>query len=283
MTPTIRPKTANRPLVFAHRGASGTVPEGTVAAFQAAVNLGVDALELDVHQTRDGVLVAAHDDTLDRMTDGHGAIRDQAWVDVRRADAGYWFTRDGGMTYPYRGLGFRLPRLAEVFERFGRLQLNIDIKQDQPPIVEPFLALLRRYDLTDRVVVGSFHDDTLAALRRTAPEIATAATMSEVRRFTQLNLAGLGRLFRTEARAFQVPERHGRWRVVTPRSVRVLHRLGIAVHVWTVNEATDLRRLIAYGVDGLMTDFPQRLLCILGRDRVAYDEDTIPVARIASE
>lgn len=253
-----------KPLVFAHRGASGRLPENTLPAFQMAADMGVDGLELDIHSTIDGVLVTAHDEKLDRISDRKGLIREKTWAEVRQADAGYWYSADN-TTFPYRNLGYTLPSLAEMFERFGHLRLNIDIKQRQPPLVEPFIALIRRHAMEQNVMVGSFHDDTLAAFRRLAPDIPTSASPQEVRRFTLLDMVGLSRLFCTQAYAFQVPETHGRWRIVSPRSICNLHRLGLHVHVWTVNEEADMRRLEAWGVDGIMSDYPEKLLTIFGR------------------
>jgi glycerophosphoryl diester phosphodiesterase len=254
-----------KPLVFAHRGASSSLPENTIPAFQMAAEMGVDGLELDIHCTVDGVLVTAHDETLDRISDGHGLISEKTWAEVSRADAGYWFSADN-ITFPFRQQGYTLPSLEEIFARFGHLRLNIDIKQREPAIIEPFVALIRRFGLEQSIMVGSFHDDTLAAFRQLAPDIPTSAAPSEVRRFVILNMVGLSRLMRTDAYAFQVPEMHGRWRIVSPRSVRNLHKLGLHVHVWTVNEEADMRRLIAWGVDGIMSDDPERLLSVTGRE-----------------
>jgi glycerophosphoryl diester phosphodiesterase len=254
-----------KPLVFAHRGASGRLPENTIPAFQMAADMGVDGLELDIHSTVDGVLVTAHDEELDRISDGTGLIREKTWAEVRQADAGYWFSADNDAPFPLRNQGYTLPSLEEMFERFGHLRLNIDIKQREPSIVAPFAALIRRFGLAQNVMVGSFYDDTLAAFRQLAPDIPTSASPSEVRRFIKLNLVGLSRLFRTQAYAFQVPETHGRWRIVSPRSVRNLHKLGLHVHVWTVNDEADMRRLIEWGVDGIMSDYPGKLMQVAGR------------------
>lgn len=254
-----------KPLVFAHRGASGRLPENTIPAFQLAADMGVDGLELDIHSTVDGVLVTAHDEKLDRISDGHGLLREKRWAEVRQADAGYWFSADNNTTFPCRKQGYTLPALEEMFERFGHLRLNIDIKQREPSIVEPFVTLIRRFGLEQNVMVGSFYDETLAAFRQFAPDIPTSASPSEVRRFVMLTMAGLSRLMRTKAYAFQVPETHGRWRIVSPRSVRSLQRLGLHVHVWTVNDEADMRRLVDWGVDGIMSDYPARLLSVVGR------------------
>lgn len=253
------------PLVFAHRGGGGLAPENTLPAFEQAVAMGVDGLELDIHATRDGVLVVAHDATVERMTDGQGAIADMTVAALQRLDAGYHWTADGGRTFPFRGTGLYLPTLEEMFARFGRTRINIDIKQRRPSIVRPFVDLIRRYGMAENVLVGSFHGDTLAEFRRACPEVITAGSMAEVRRFFILNKLRLPWLYRGRAQAFQLPEYSDDTHVVTPRFVRNVQRRGVQVHVWTVNAVDDMRRLLEWGVDGIITDYPDRLMALLGR------------------
>jgi glycerophosphoryl diester phosphodiesterase len=252
------------PLVIAHRGGGGLWPENTQCAFEHAAQLpGVVALETDMHPTKDGILMVAHDEDLDRMTNGHGRVVDHTLAELRKLDAGYYFSPDGGQTYPWRGRGCYLPTLAELFERFPEHVINIDIKQQTPSIVEPFVALIERYGMTHNVVVGSFHEETLAEFRRCAPQVATAASYNEVRLFYLLNKIGLTRFWRGQCVVFQIPETDENRRVVTPRFVHNLKRCGQQVHVWTVNESADMRRLLEWGVDGIITDYPDRLLALL--------------------
>lgn len=259
------------PLVIAHQGGEALRPSNTRPAFDHAVALGADVLEMDVHATADGVLVLMHDDTVDRTTDGQGAIRNLTFAEIRQLDAGAYWTADGGQTFPYRGQGIRVPSLAEIFQAYPHIRVNIEIKQASPSIVEPFCQLLRQYEMTDQVLVATFHEATIREMRAACPEVATSMVRSEVTRFWILSLLGLGRLFHAPAAALQVPERStlpllGEVQVVTPRFVRNAHRHNVAVHVWTIDEAADMERLLAMGVDGLITDRPDRMLALLGRE-----------------
>ena len=252
-------------IVMAHRGGSGRWPENTMLAFQNAAALGVDALETDIHSTADGVLVASHDDVVDRVTNGQGRINDLTLKELKDLDAGYWWTADAGQTYPFRGQGITIPTLAELFEAFPDMWINVDIKQWQPSIVRPFAELIRRYDMANKMMVGSFDKRTVADFRRECPQVAAAASENEARLLYSLSVLRLEKLYGGQAQAMQLPEYSGRIHVVTPRFVAAAHRVGTAVHVWTVNKEADMQRLIDMGVDGLMTDYPDRLLKLLGR------------------
>lgn len=252
-------------IVFAHRGGSGRWPENTLYAFQRAAALGVDALELDIHSTADGELVVIHDPFVDRVTNGQGEVKNLTLAELKQLDAGYWWTEDGGQSFPFRGLGIAIPTLAEVFMAFPDWWINIDIKQTDPPIVAPFVDLVRRFGRENHVCVGSFDTPTVNAFRRLCPEAATVASLVEVGLFVALNLVGLAPFLPRRAVAMQLPEVERRLRVVTPKFVRAAHRQGTAVHVWTVNDVPQMQRLLVMGVDGLMTDYPDILLKLLKR------------------
>lgn len=254
-----------KPLVFAHRGGSRLWPENTLYAFERAVAMGADVLELDIHSSSDGVPVVMHDSRVDRLTDGTGAIKQKTFNELMDLDAGYWWTNDGGKSFPYRDRGIGIPTLEEVFEAFPGMRFNIDIKQAYPSIVKPFCALIEKYGKWEQVSVGSFHDATLAEFRYQMPEVATAAGPNEVRLFYLLNRLFLDGAFQPRADSFQIPEMVGQRRLITPRFIRQAHAHNIEVHVWTVDEVEDMRRLLDWGVDGIMTDYPNRLLGLLGR------------------
>lgn len=252
-------------LVIAHQGGEGLRPSNTMVAYRHAVELGVDVLEMDMHSTSDGVLVLSHDDTVDRLTDGAGLIKEMTWAELQALDAGYRWSDDEGQTFPYRGQGITIPSLEEVFEAFPGVPLNIEIKQQAPSIVAPFCALIRQYGREEQVLVASFHPETMAAFRQACPEVATSGAEREIRPFYILNRLGISSVYRPPAEAFQVPEFSGSLHVVTRGFVRGAHRRNVEVHVWTVNETADMERLLALGVDGLITDRPDRLLELLGR------------------
>jgi glycerophosphoryl diester phosphodiesterase len=254
------------PRVIAHRGGAGLWPENTIHAFERAVELGVDVLEMDVHATADGELVVIHDPTLDRTTSGTGRVRERSWSEVSRLDAGYSWSADGGHGFPYRGLDIRVPSLAEVFAAFPGSLMNLDIKPRDASVVDSLCRLIRRTGMTERVLVASFHAEAIEAFRSQCPEVATSASPREVRNFLVLQRLYLGRLHRPVAAAFQVPARAGRWDIATARFVRDAKAIHAPVEVFTVNAAEDMKRLVERGVSGIMTDYPDRLLKLLDRN-----------------
>lgn len=246
----------DRPLVLAHRGGADLAPENTMAAFQNAVDLGVDILELDVHTTADGTVVVIHDESVDRTTDGTGAVHDFTLADLRQLDAGYDFSPDNGQTFPFRGQGIGIPTLEEVFAAFPDMRINVEIKQSDPPIEAAVLEVIERAGAQQRVLVGSEYDDVMARFRSLAPDIATSAATNEVRNFYLAQLLRVSAIYRPLADAFQVPEYAGSTHVVTPSFVDAAHHHGVKVHVWTVNDAETMQRLLDIGVDGIITDRP---------------------------
>ncbi|GAA1797690.1 glycerophosphodiester phosphodiesterase [Planosporangium flavigriseum] len=229
---------APTPLAFAHRGGAAIGDENTAAAFARCVDLGYRYVETDVQATRDGVPVVFHDATLARMTGDQRRVRDVSWADLASL-------RVAG--------GAIVPRLADMLDGWPQLRFNVDIKSEQA--LEPALAVLRRSSAFDRVLLASFSDDRLRRIRRAlGPRVATSMGMREVAKLWAG--ARLGRAVRVPEGvvAAQVPVRHGRVRVVTSRFVAYAHRLGLQVHVWTVDEPTQIHELLDLGVDGIMTD-----------------------------
>jgi glycerophosphoryl diester phosphodiesterase len=252
-------------LVIAHQGGDGLWPGDTLVAFEHAAELGADVLEMDVHMSADGELVLMHDATVDRTTDGAGAITGLTLAELQALDAGYDWTPDAGGSFPYRGQGIRVPALREVLSAFPDRPLNIEIKQREPSLVAPFCALLREFGATDRVLVASFHDAALAEFRGACPEVRTSAGRREVETLFGLSLARVSAVYSPGFVAVQVPEYSSGLHVVTDSFVAAAHGRNIAVHPWTINSEEDLRRMLALGVDGIITDYPDRLLALLGR------------------
>lgn len=253
------------PLVIAHQGGEGLRPSNTMASFQNAMDLGVDVLEMDVHSTADGVLVLIHDDTVDRTTDGTGRVNELTFAELQQLDAGDYWTEDDGQTYPFRGQGITIPALEEVLAAFPGMPVNIEIKQVEPSIAGDLCELLRRYERTDRALVASFHPESMNEFRSLCPEVATSMVESEIRVFYVLNRLGLGGLYSPPGEAFQVPERSGSIEILTPPFVSGAQGRDIAVHAWTINETADMARLLDLGLDGIITDRPDRMLQLLGR------------------
>jgi glycerophosphoryl diester phosphodiesterase len=252
---------AQRPRVIAHRGASSDYPENTIPAFRAATELGVPYIELDVHMTRDGEVVVSHDENLRRATGKDGEIADLTYSEVASADAGFEFTASDG-THPFRGKGLRIPRLADVLSEFADRYLVVEVKQTKPTLVAPMLAVIDRCGMRRRVLIASEHQNPLDEVRAAAPGIPTSFSGLEVAGLLQA-IAGGFEGYRAPADALQVPPEHQGWKLVSPEIVGAAHRFGAEVHVWTVNEISEMRVMLALGADGIITDYPARMLEIL--------------------
>ena len=249
-------------LNIAHRGGRRIRPEHTLLAYEQALADGADVLELDIHATSDGVIVVMHDDTIDRTTDGAGAIKDMAFAELRGYDAGYNFSTDDGATYPYRDMGLVVPTLQDVLEAFPDVPYVIEIKQAEPSIVDAFVAMAREYDAIEQMNGAAFNGDVLAELRVAAPEMATSFSEEEVIDYFILsgNPDGIDPEYVPPAEFLQVPPRRGALDVLHERFIPTAHQLGLKVHVWTINDEEEMRTLIeSFGVDGIMTDDPPTL------------------------
>ena len=259
------------PRVIAHRGDSRNYPENTLPAFESAVRMGIDVVETDIHLTKDGVLVIWHDPTLERNTDGSGRIEDHTLEELRRFDAGYTFTQDGGKTFPFRGKGVRICTLAEALEHCPGQRFNIDLKTKCPEIVDEFIKVIREHDAVDRVVGASFHLSNLKRLRRLAPDFLTSVTTAEVvpLLFRQKTHT-LPKAFKRKI-IFQIPMAAGPVKVVTPAFVKAMHQRDAVVMVWTINDEETMRRLFAMGVDSVMTDDPALVIKVADEMNIRKD------------
>lgn len=242
-----------RPLVLAHRGDSAGAPGNTLLAFSRAVEQGADVLELDIHHTKDGVIVVSHDDVVDSMSNGTGRIRDIRFADIQALDFGYQYTTDGGQTYPYRDQGIRMARLEEVLEAFPAMRFNIDIKPKRFGLFKQLFCELDRWDALNRVMLASFHRETLNTVRSMNRQVATSASPIEVSCFQWRKVHR-----RVPFNALQVPFRFVGLPVVTPSLIAKAHNAGIEVHVWTVDDASTMTHLLNMGVDGIVTNYPGR-------------------------
>jgi glycerophosphoryl diester phosphodiesterase len=244
------------PIALAHRGGGLEVPENSRAAVEHTVSLGLGYLETDVHATSDGVVVLSHDPTVDRVTDGTGAVGEMTWDRLARL-------RDRS--------GERLLRLDELLGDFPGLRVNIDAKDDA--VVAPLVETVRRTGAAERVCLASFSDARLARLRSAlGPRVATSLGRRDI-----VRLAAASRMpGPAQRRALrnlpgpadgsvctQVPVSHRGVPVVTPRFVAAAHRHGLAVHVWTIDEPAQMHALLDLGVDGLVSDRPRVLRDVL--------------------
>lgn len=252
-------------MVIAHQGGEHLRPSNTMAAFEHAVAMGVDMLEMDINGTRDGVLVTIHDTTVDRTTNGSGVVWEMSSAELLQLDAGYYFTRDDGQTYPYRGQGITIATLDEVFTAFPDMPMNIEIKQVEPSIATPFCDLLRQYDRAANTIVASFHQTAMDEFRAACPETPTSLTAGEVTNlYIRHRLLGAG-AYTPPAGAIQIPRESAGIALLVDHFVTAAQRRNLQVHAWTINEPDAMRELIDLGVDGIITDRPDLLLEILGR------------------
>lgn len=254
-----------RVLVFAHRGGGGLLPENTLPAFIYSSSLGADVLELDIHRTSDGELVVIHDRTVDRTTDGRGKVSEMTLAELKELDAAAQFTADGGKTFPFRGRGFTIPTLREIFDAFPDSIFNVEPKRQGSEMAEPLCALIREKNMTNKVIVGSFTQSIIDDTREACPEIATSATPTEAISFFLRELGGIERSYSPPMQALQIPKTFVGMDVVTKDFVDAAHERNLKVHVWTINSKDEMQRLIDLGVDGIMTDYPNELLKLLDR------------------
>jgi glycerophosphoryl diester phosphodiesterase len=225
---------STRPLVFAHRGGMTLGPENTLPTFDAGMRAGADGLELDVHLSSDGVVVVHHDATLERTTRGAGPIAARTAAELSRLD---------------------VPTLREVLSRHPEARIIVEMKVDATAMGEAVVRDVRDADAVDRVCAAGYGAPALVAVRRALPDMATSALRAEVQRALRRRWM-CWPLRSCDWQGYQVPECVGRLRVVSPRFIRYAHLAGLKVQVWTVDEERDMRRLLDWGVDALISNRP---------------------------
>jgi glycerophosphoryl diester phosphodiesterase len=239
------------PIAFAHQGGAAEFPSNTMKSFQSAVDMGYRYLETDLQVTKDGVLIVFHDESLDRLTDHVGTIADLPWSVVQQA-------RVSG-TEP-------IPRLEDVLQAFPDTRFNIEPKIDAT--VQPFIDTVKKMGVIDRVCAASFSNGRLAKIRKAlGPDICTGMGVADTVRLRIGSWLPLGPvsdwIARTGAACAQEPVKQSFVPVADHRLVKLAHKLGLAVHVWTIDDAAEMSRLLDLGVDGIMTDRPSVLKEVL--------------------
>ena len=257
-----------RPLVIAHQGGDGVWPGDTMYAFENAVRIGADVLEMDAHITKDGQIVLMHDEKVDRTTDGTGLIEDLTLEQLKGLDAAYQYSKDNGETFPYRGQGIQVPTLEELFQKFPQMRYVIEIKLTANPIDKPLCELIRKHSMQDKVVIASFHDQAMRNFRETCPEVATSASRGEVTTFVLLGKVFLSGLVAPGYESIQPPYDPAESKnipIMTKRFIREAHVKNLAVEPWTVDDPELMKQYIEWGVDGIMTDRPDLMIEVLGK------------------
>lgn len=271
------PKTAElhnfdvkRPLVIAHQGGEGLAPSSTLTAFINAWEMGVDVLEFDVHMTKDGHLVAIHDPTVDRTTNGTGKVNEMTLKEIKKLDAGYYFQNEKG-EHPFRGKGITIPTVEEIFETIkdDDMLYIIEIKDTNDPslyktITQKMWDTLKTFRLEQRVMFASFDQDIVDYILEVSNGKAiVSAGRKEATKFVVLHKLFLNSLYHPSVDAIHIPTREGKFNLADRKLIRGAHKRGMVVHYWTINDQETMRELIRMGADGIMTDRPDLLIEVL--------------------
>lgn len=249
-------------LVIPHGGGDGMYPENTLLAYEKTMAMGADVVDVDLQLTKDKVLVAFHDDSMKRTTNGTGSIRALTLADVKKLDAGFNFTIAGKQ--PFRGKSVTVPTLEEILKRFPTTLLSLDFKNESKEMIQPACALLTKYRRAGNTFVGSNNDAQILSFRTVCPGIPTSATMVDVYASRDARASGDPN-FRPDTVVDQPPYRIGTNTLVNAEGLAWSHSHGIAILTWVVNDEKDMRHLVDIGVDGIYTSYPDKLLRVLGR------------------
>lgn len=254
------------PWLVAHRGGAALAPENTLVAFDRALSLGADALEIDVRLTADGAVVVFHDEDTARLTGRRGSIEGRTLAEVRALDAAFSFTPDGGASFPLRGVGVEIPTLSAALARYRSMRFVIDAKSEDPALAEALVRVVRNAGAVERVCLGSFQDEQAERLGLLLPEACrylpqAAATCHVLAARSPTGGHGCPGGYELAS----LPHRMGELTVVDAALVAHFRERGMPVHVWTVDDEREMRDLLALGVDGIVTDRPDVLARVLGR------------------
>lgn len=245
---------------IAHRGASGEAPENTIPAILLAVQkYKIDRVEIDLRLNREGIPVVIHDATLERTTNGKGKVREYSLAELKRWDAGFGFDPEGKKEFPYRGKGVTIPTLEEVLTHFPETPFCLEIKDKEREVVKKVLEVIRPLRRKGSLLIGSFHGKIARELRRLAgPPMEGVLSEDEVACAYLGFRFGFGKFSSPSRYAFLPPAKYG-FRFDRPEWIDFLHRQGVRVFYWTINEAGEMKTLLEKGADGILTDYPDRL------------------------
>jgi glycerophosphoryl diester phosphodiesterase len=265
----------------AHRGASQEHPANTMEAFGRALEIDEKALlEMDVWETADGHAVVMHDGTVEQATNGTGSVSSFSLEEIQRLDAGYAVSFDGGISHPFRGKGYRIPSLEEILSAFPHVLKSIDVKYHDRNFTRNVLETIKNYGESEYVIMGSFNGSILRFIRRMYPLVATSASKKEIVVFLIAVKLRISRLCTLRCDVFSIPEfSSGKYpeyegkgcrqgiRVITPAFIRAAHRRGIPIFAWTIDREENMRRLLGWGIDGIITNRPDALKKIVDETR----------------
>jgi glycerophosphoryl diester phosphodiesterase len=250
---------------IAHRGGALRYPENTQVAFEAAARLGARMIETDVHLSADGEVIVWHDDTLDRCSDASGLIADRTAAELARIDAGYRFTPDEGLSWPYRGQGHGAMRLADLLSAMPDMRFNIDLKPNRPELVSAFVQVLEAAQAVDRVCMGSEHDSLAATLHAALPDACHFFPRNALTAWIMAALTGQPLPDDDRWTVLDMPMRHNGMVLTNAQLVQAAAADDRWINVWTIDDPADMRTLIELGIGGIMTDRPKVLAEVLAQ------------------
>lgn len=258
----------DQPLVIAHQGGEHLAPSSTLEAFRNAMALGVDVIEFDIHMTKDGHLVAIHDPTVDRTTDGTGLVNEMTLEEVQSLDAGAYF-QDLDGEYSFRNQGVYIPTVEEVFEAIPHMRWNIEIKDTNDPALYESIAkklwkIIQDYEREDDILLASFDQEIIEIiLDVTDGKALVSGGRKEVTKFVILHKLFLNGLYRPHVDVLQIPTEDSNINLKDRKLIQGATKKGMEVHYWTINDEASMRELIDLGAKGIITDRPDLLLNIL--------------------
>lgn len=245
----------------------GVAPENTLPSFHRAFDDGAGFVELDVWGSRDGEIVIIHDATLERTTNGWGRVSDRTLKELKAVDAGYGFSSNGGISYSFRRQKIEIPTLEEFLSSFPAARAIVEIKQAQPTIAKKVIATIRRLGREERILLATENDQIMREIRAQVGQdnlpIATGFSYGEVAAFIRWIKSGKRDAYAPAGQALQIPCEYRGMTLVSEETVSAAHAIGIEMFVWTVNDDDEMARLLALGVDGIITDYPARLRDLL--------------------
>lgn len=266
------------PVVLAHRGGALIAPEHTMIAFEKSFELGVDGFEIDIRLTKDEEIVVLHDETIDRTSDGMGAVKDFTLEELKNFNFGFHY-KDNNGNFPYRNQKVEIVTLRELFEKFPNMFINIDIK-DSPETYEGSLMpsklwrLIEEYNAENRVVVTSFYSEQVDRFNLYAQnQVALGAGENDVRKAFTAFTSQFGHLYRPKVDVFQIPTKFGVVSLESSKFINFLGKLNIPVHFWTINDSDTMERLIKLGAKGIVTDRPDIAVPLLQELKEEQNKD----------
>lgn len=259
--------------IVGHRGAPMRHPGNTMESFREALKINhATMLELDVHQTKDGIIVVNHDDYIKNSSGERVFINGHTFKELRSIDAGYHVSFDNDATYPFRGKGYAIPEFADVLKSFKGTLISIDIKHHTVECADSLVKLIHDNGADENVIIGSFSDEIMNHIREKYPHIATSFSKSEVMKFVVLHKLFLSGFFNAKDDAMMIPEfsdtenpeymgpghKQG-FRIISRRFIKEAHALNLPVMAWTINKKENMERLHSWGIRGVITDYPDVL------------------------